>query len=173
MRVFCRRSNLILLLILLASVAAFASPAGNETFTVLIRQDGSYLAGNSYSGSFAWNSAGMLTAFNFNFPGWTDNVADNNCSNVVTIPGVDVCYIPGPIGYSYAFAFYGSSSPDTIFRYGSTLVPNYNFTPAGTGDVTWGTPNYIPGVPEPGSLLMFGSGVIGFAGLLRRRLLSR
>ena len=55
MRVLCRRLNLALLLVLLGSVTALASPAGTETFTVLIRQDGSYLAGNSYSGSFAWN----------------------------------------------------------------------------------------------------------------------
>ena len=169
MDLLSRKLNLVLLLILLASATAFASPAGSETFTLLIRNDGSYLAGNSYSGSFAWDSAGVLTAFNFNFPGWTGNVADNNCSNIVTNPGVDLCYIPGPTSYPYAFAFYGSYSPGTIFRYGSTLVPGLSFTPAGTGDVTWGTSS----VPEPGSLFMFGSGVIGFAGLLRRRLLRR
>jgi hypothetical protein len=39
--------------------------------------------------------------------------------------------------------------------------------------IIWATPDYSPGTtPEPSSLLLFGSGILGVAGLLRKRFLG-
>jgi len=39
----------------------------------------------------------------------------------------------------------------------------------GFDNITLGSATPTPGTPEPGTLVMFGSGVIGLAGLLRRK----
>jgi len=39
----------------------------------------------------------------------------------------------------------------------------------GFDNITLGSGTPTPGVPEPGTLVMFGSGVIGLAGMLRRK----
>ena len=169
MRLSCRRMSFLLILTLLASVSAFAGQAGNGSFTVTLT-DGYYFP-NTYVGTFTWNGADVLTSFNFSFPGWSGNVADSSCSNVVTFPansGIDICYLPAPVANPDAFEFF----PNSVFRYGSTFVPG---PPGGSCDctghgyVTWGPFNVDSPVPEPGSLVLFGSGVLGVAGLLRRK----
>lgn len=182
MRASCRRLNLLLILTLLASVSAFAGQAGSGSFTVTLT-DGYYYtdpAGNPsdvYSGSFSWNSLGKLTSFSFGFPytpsgypAWSGNLADSSCSNMVSLPpnpGIDICYFPSPVANPNAFEFF----PNSVFRYGSTVVAGPNGGDCyctAHGYVTWGSFNLDP-VPEPSSLVMFGSGVLGLAGLLRRK----
>lgn len=38
--------------------------------------------------------------------------------------------------------------------------------------IVWATPDYAPSTPEPSSLMLFGSGILGVGGLLRRRFLG-
>jgi len=180
MRVSFGRLSLLLILSLLASVSAFAGQAGSGSFTVTLT-DGYYYTdppGNPsdvYSGSFSWNSLGKLTSFSFGFPytpsgypAWSGNLADSSCSNVVSLPpnpGIDICYFPSPVANPNAFEFF----PNSDFRYGSTYTAGLSCNCTGHGYVTWGSFNFNDPVPEPSSLVMFGSGVLGLAGLLRRK----
>ncbi len=135
MRVSSRRMTLVVVLILLAAVAAFAVSSGSETFTVTI-YDGWLPAGAVYSGSFAWDSTGKLTVFNFNYPGWAGaTVANSYCPAIFENPGTSLCYVPQPPGNTNAFAFYG---PGTVFVYGNTSYSGSPITVGGHGTVAWG-----------------------------------
>ena len=58
-----------------------------------------------------------------------------------------------------------SASENTI---GS--IPSESFTVLGTSGTTTTTTSTTTSVPEPSSILLFGSGVLGLAGIIRRRL---
>jgi PEP-CTERM motif len=91
---------------------------------------------------------------------------------------------PGAKGYFvYAFdfgAFNYKTTPDPQFTNGGVPQGTVFFATLvdANGNVTVDTPNSASileagspsSVPEPGTLLMFGSGIIGFAGILRRKI---
>ena len=54
---------------------------------------------------------------------------------------------------------------------GTAMSVNFSGTAnqIGFDNITLGSATPTPGTPEPGTLVMFGSGVIGLAGLLRRK----
>jgi hypothetical protein len=59
-----------------------------------------------------------------------------------------------------------NSGPSEASESSVGTIPSESFTILGTSGTTTGTGT----TPEPGSILLFGSGALGLAGLLRRKL---
>lgn len=66
-------------------------------------------------------------------------------------------------GYSPTLATFSFTSTDSGHNYGIGASSSSGFTFAITSEA-------VPAVPEPSSFLLFGSGLLSFAGLLRRKL---
>jgi len=159
--------TVVLTFILLAAGAVYAAPINTDTFT--ISDLSGPLAGNTYTGSVTWDPSVSLNLISFNtdFPGWAGaTLADLAYAPYFTPPaGIELFYAPPPVGNTNAFAFFGTSP---FFSYGTTITVNGDFSDAGQGTVTWGS---ITGsTPEPGTWIMFGSGIIALAGTVRRKI---
>ena len=124
-------------------------------------------------------SAGFTTGFSFyysaiNAPGvvtvWSGldatgtMLAQLNLPTTPSTPGVGPCtygaFCPWfPVGVTFS---------------GTAMSVDFSGTAnqIGFDDVTLGSGIPTPGVPEPGTLVMFGSGALGLAGLLRRKFLA-
>ena len=151
----------------------------NSGFSLTL--DGTNTTVSSVSGalfsSTEWNS-GFLSSYltSPNFPHNSHPLS----GFLPSTQGVD----PGANGYFvYLFdfgAFDYNTTPDPNFSVGSGTVPQGTIFLAGlvdgSGNVTVDTPNsasILEGgspVPEPETLLMFGSGIVAVAGILRRKI---
>ena len=95
-------------------------------------------------GSLPWSGAGYVTL-----------------SNACSTSG---CSVSNPIYWDE------NSGPSTAYENTLGSIPSEAFTLTGTCGS--GGPGCGPPVPEPSSILLFGSGVLGLAGVLRRRLMG-
>jgi len=73
-------------------------------------------------------------------------------------------YITSLFGDPYGWLPTGSDSLNTAFN---VFVPEGN---SATATLTGGTITFQTPVPEPGTLALFGSGILGLAGVIRRKL---
>ena len=106
-------------------------------------QYGYFLYAAWYSGlNIPWSGAGFVTL-----------------SNVCTTSG---CSVSNPIYWDE------NSGPSTAYENTIGSIPSEAFTLTGTTGCGLGGPDCGPPVPEPSSILLFGSGVLGLVGVLRR-----
>ncbi len=135
---------------------AIGSSSFGGTPQTLTGATNTFLGTNSYGYSifqadytFAgipWSGAGFVTL-----------------SNACTVSG---CSVSQPIYWDE------NSGPSTAYENTLGSIPSETFTLTGTTGTGSGTGTGTGGTtPEPGSIMLFGSGVLGFAGVLRRRFL--
>ncbi len=169
-------------LALAAAVAAIsfvpAAQATPITYGFTVNVTSGPLSGNAQNGSFSFDSSsvtpgntnsanGLLTAFNFTFNGMTYDAGHANT---------------GALGFNSAgnltYFFISSSCPLCTFSKGSenfTITPGENgflystaaFDDFGYGDVTYA--RTAVHVPEPGTLGLFGFGLLLLGGIAARR----
>ena len=143
--------------------ATFVAPSGFDSYPA---QDGNYFAALGNVGSPANISQSFSDvagqSYDFNF-----YVASNGSANSfsASVNGVDVLaptYIP-PQGYTlYSYMFTGTGNDTISFSAEDDpayiALDNVSVNPAG-----------MAATPEPSSLMLMGTGILGMAGVLRRR----
>jgi hypothetical protein len=103
--------------------------------------------GTNQFGYDIFEAHGSFTNIPWSGPGWV------TLSNACTISG---CSISNPIYWDE------NSGPSSAFENTVGSIPSEAFTITGTTSSTT--------TPEPSSIMLLGSGIVGLAGVLRRRL---
>jgi PEP-CTERM motif len=180
---------------LLLAILAFAAPAFANSITIHT-PPGGYLYNYSgtaegFTGSFwdytAFYSSGGITNGNitkFN-SGFLELVNDQNFSNETVIYGSIFKGVFNSLKDTFTASFSGweytsaAGYVDVTGTYVVTGVNSYNYYGLTYGPQTHGT-IYLNGgspggmgystVPEPGSLTLMGTGLLGLAGIVRRKL---
>jgi hypothetical protein len=110
------------------------------------------------STSFGANYALYQADYSFGPIWWFDWYGANyvTLQNACTTSG---CSVDNPIYWDE------NSGPSTAYQNTNGSIPSEAFTI--TGEICW---DCYPHTPEPSSILLFGSGVLGIVGILRRKL---
>ncbi len=133
---------------------SFSSDYGGGTLTGVTN---TFLTTNQY-GYFLYQAD--YSFYNIDVPGGTSYVTlGNACST-------SGCSVSNPIYWDE------NSGPSTAYENTIGSIPSEAFTVTGCYicGCGLGGPDCGPPVPEPSSILLFGSGILGLAGILRRRL---
>jgi len=153
------------------ATSAFADTT--ETFTITDLTGP--LAGNTYDGSFTYDSGGNVLSFTTDFPTWNDSYFSEIGTPLFTADSLNLYFNPGLSASPPVYGIY-IWDPDVLY-YGyqvldySTDPPSLALETRGTGTVTYyssGSNN--PPVPEPGSFLLLATGLAGTLGAIRRKL---
>jgi hypothetical protein len=152
-----------------AQAQTFEAPSANcnvlSSWEFKLAAGGSQVTFNIYQ----WGSSGpigsALYSQTFN---WGDTIDVNNINLLLT---------PGQL-YGAELDFHGYNGPSVYFNFNQTGYPGFDGWWDMSNEAWQDVPgtnqyfmaNFTSGVPEPGSFLLFGSSLLGIAGVLRRRI---
>jgi hypothetical protein len=135
---------------------------GSVTFTTASLSSGSLATGGMFGagGSFVISGngtngvpSGTLFQGTFTSATWTVN----------SLP-------KGKTVFSFTGSIQSSSGGTAFTIQGSSIVKNNSFASDGKGFVKWASGDTVTSVPEPGTLGLLGTGLVGIAGFLHRRI---
>jgi hypothetical protein len=141
---------------------------GTVTFT-----SGALMGGGSLATGGTFGAGGSLTIMGNGTDGLTGTLFTGTFTSatwtVTALPGGnDVFSFTGTLQGTGAF----SGTPGFTIQ-GSKIVHGNPFAAGGSGSVKWASGNTTVGVvPEPGTLSLLGTGILGIAAVLRRKLIK-
>jgi hypothetical protein len=165
MRRSIRILTVLLSFVIVPTVFVFADTT--ETFT--ITDLSGPLVGNSYNGSFTYDSGGNVLSFTTDFPTWNDSFFPEISTPLFLANSLYLYFNPGLSASPPVYGIY-IWDPDVLY-YGYQDPDGVSLDTRGIGTVTYyssGSTN--PPVPEPGSFLLLASGLIGMLGAIHRKL---
>ena len=162
---------IILTFVFMSAASAFADTT--ETFTITDLTGP--LAGNTYDGSFTYDSGGSVLSFTTDFPTWNDSFfSEPEIGTPLFV--ANSLYLYFNPGLSASPPVYGLYiwDPDVLY-YGYQVIDldsgDLALETRGRGTVTYySSGSTAPPVPEPGSFLLLATGLAGMLGAVRRKL---
>ena len=169
MRRSIRILTVLLSFVIVPTVFVFADTT--ETFT--ITDLSGPLVGNSYNGSFTYDSGGNVLSFTTDFPTWNDSFFPEISTPLFLANSLYLYFNPGLSASPPVYGIY-IWDPDVLY-YGYQVIDldsgDLALETRGRGTVTYySSGSTAPPVPEPGSFLLLATGLAGMLGAVRRKL---
>ncbi len=131
------------------------------------------LSSSSFGGTFNTYNVSSFQDLGVNQFGYDTGIASFDVANIPLSAGTNWITLQNAVETQFGDPIYWdeNSGPSTAYENSLGSIPSEAFTVTGGGCAgAGGRPDCGPPIPEPSTILLFGSGILGLAGVLRRKL---